>query len=1226
MGRLAYVALVGAIVLIGMVAPRALAPPDARIYADLTPHAQLHHLTLRHAPTPCAPASRTADADAAEPTQLASLGAQGHAQLAEALHRARYVRAASPAAGDSGCERMHADSAEWGLALRLAAARRAATASRPATPKRERARVPPPLPPPPPPPPPRVAQRPPTAAPPCDANNEPRCLEELVRSVPVWDTFEQGDRKVSDWQAPAADATRASGGDGDWDEMGTVWSCLGQGCRRGATSGLLNARTALASMWDSWEPRLRHESANEACDPLRAKAESRLPPPVGECEAVRTSQRAKEAQATRVAHQRVSALVAEGKHAEQQEQAVLLDLVQRVLAPNTQKFEGQPCRSRCPSAGACAWCGANLCCKVGHKGSTAAGCAGRGGHENFQCTAVPHVTENATASMQLLRAIAAVEILADGADSYPSPVPVRSITEGNAEDGSVVDGDGVADNGSSKPAPSVAARSAPAAAAPAAAAAGAATATKDAASWRSLGLVEQWHGGDLEATGTLESAVAARAYKGELVVTYGDARGTAWLTNLLLSLRRVGIDHTLVISTAAPHCSALASSSARLSCAHTSWQMAGCAPPAEPRRTMWYMRHHYMVRLIALRVNTLMLDGDIVALGSPYAELHSPVYAAHNLVYSLDHRLRVDEVNIGFMYGRNCTPRGRAEWVLQETLRREAAHCAPTATEYFGDSGPFWRESDAAAESAPPHRVNGFTTAQDQKIMSDVLASSTCGRAIYRKFLPSQVKVLDRARFAARWHVQGGCSDMRVVGDTEAPHAVLRSYSSDAWPEKTEPPVERVAATSATLLSSWHGTGAGEAPGWSGAWVESPPALAHFVGGEVAGGKINLMQALGWWDYGADEVVAHVRASTDDTEIRGALPSQLLAAGSDCHTGAAATCWRGWALGAPPASAAASPRLAPRVRLVSLSGPGATPLLATAAGYLAHDTRARARLAALGALLGRISVRPDAHCDSPWATLHRRGYKGVWQTPGERWPFHGVGIAMGECSGGAMRDAEVKGAIRQKNASLCCSALFGGHVATHLGQCIASVHASFWRWRLAQGMEAAEVRLSELPRDAAGALDAPRVRLLLDNGRFGTMPALSIRIERGEELPPLGGMPTDATERASALFSGSCGAHAALFNASARSDGSDAALRNLLASVGETMTQATAQKRIGPRKGWVLRGREALGLDTIAPSDLAWEHLKAFEAAHPAAAAAAAASGDVAGEPAEPLVAGSTVR
>ena len=44
------------------------------------------------------------------------------------------------------------------------------------------------------------------------------------------------------------------------------------------------------------------------------------------------------------------------------------------------------------------------------------------------------------------------------------------------------------------------------------------------------------------------SVVAVRSWRRELVMTYANEVGTAWVTNLLLSLREVGIEHTLAVT------------------------------------------------------------------------------------------------------------------------------------------------------------------------------------------------------------------------------------------------------------------------------------------------------------------------------------------------------------------------------------------------------------------------------------------------------------------------------------------------------------------------------------------------------------------------------------------------------------------------------------------------------------------------------------------------------
>lgn len=65
--------------------------------------------------------------------------------------------------------------------------------------------------------------------------------------------------------------------------------------------------------------------------------------------------------------------------------------------------------------------------------------------------------------------------------------------------------------------------------------------------YESLGSLEPYRGGDLEMPGELKRAAAARSFNGEIILTYGNEAGTAWIANLVFSLRAVGIEHFLVI-------------------------------------------------------------------------------------------------------------------------------------------------------------------------------------------------------------------------------------------------------------------------------------------------------------------------------------------------------------------------------------------------------------------------------------------------------------------------------------------------------------------------------------------------------------------------------------------------------------------------------------------------------------------------------------------------------
>lgn len=93
-----------------------------------------------------------------------------------------------------------------------------------------------------------------------------------------------------------------------------------------------------------------------------------------------------------------------------------------------------------------------------------------------------------------------------------------------------------------------------------------------------------------------------------------------------------------------------------------------------------------------------------------------------------------------------CQPNGYAHWIFEETIRRERAMCHPLAERLFGTNGTFWRQPDAQGMTAPPHRLRGWATARDQKVMSDVAASSCCGRPTYSKMMPATATVINQTR------------------------------------------------------------------------------------------------------------------------------------------------------------------------------------------------------------------------------------------------------------------------------------------------------------------------------------------------------------------------------------------------------------------------------------------------------------------------------------------------
>ena len=142
--------------------------------------------------------------------------------------------------------------------------------------------------------------------------------------------------------------------------------------------------------------------------------------------------------------------------------------------------------------------------------------------------------------------------------------------------------------------------------------------------YRSLGKLKHYRGGDLEQPGELKKAVEARSYNGELILTYGNEVGTAWIANLVFSLRASGIEHYLVIVMSDAHCKALSRPPWMISCAWSSWDFTSCKNKGELRR-LWYSRHHYMSRVIAeTKLNVAVVDGDMCVPSATSTRCNSP--------------------------------------------------------------------------------------------------------------------------------------------------------------------------------------------------------------------------------------------------------------------------------------------------------------------------------------------------------------------------------------------------------------------------------------------------------------------------------------------------------------------------------------------------------------------------------------------------------------------------
>ena len=268
---------------------------------------------------------------------------------------------------------------------------------------------------------------------------------------------------------------------------------------------------------------------------------------------------------------------------------------------------------------------------------------------------------------------------------------------------------------------------------------------------------------DLDNQGGLRAAAAARAARGEIVTFSSDQLGLPSAANMALQLRRLRIEHHLVLSDSRATCDA----------AHRSWAWLGCGwsaglPGFEAKYalgvggsttklwSLWSAKWLLVARLTELRLNVLALDTDMLLQANPYARrqassiaartpcvhsprppLTSPLPGSYPLLCSapLDrfHMVIVPEgsrVNLGFLYvrGRQARPGGGTASVLWDVVRR---------LRLFTEDWPLLDRKG---------RTTSTAGLWDQGLFTDAIASAVRGEQIY----PCARRLLDRREVERR--------------------------------------------------------------------------------------------------------------------------------------------------------------------------------------------------------------------------------------------------------------------------------------------------------------------------------------------------------------------------------------------------------------------------------------------------------------------------------------------
>ena len=385
--------------------------------------------------------------------------------------------------------------------------------------------------------------------------------------------------------------------------------------------------------------------------------------------------------------------------------------------------------------------------------------------------------------------------------------------------------------------------------------------------WRSIGKTQPLTGEDLSAPGALEAAAEKRSFRGEIIVMVANEGGAILAANAVANLRSVGIEHYLIVTNEPKSCELLMNGPWGITCGYTSYlknheRLKDYQLLAEEGATpfrLWWVRFHFLDRLVQLGYNPMYIDTDVSFRVNPYPLLKGP-FKEYSL-FAQDETGHFNGVNIGWIYAQNARPNGRVRWVLNQTVTRMMEileHQPEPLTRWDGQPV-----------------VGAKEALWDQHIYNDVLESCVYGEDMRRRSMQRLIEPRDDLRRA--WEIEQGYpmdgaafDEGRVVVNAEdvpltargdpmdlraGSHAVkfkpLKCYDHFTPDEASKPP-EKIAAAPPWLVAGWSGVHGDEKfQGVSGNWNLYPPrvAVAHLVGGLA---KQTTFKSLGWWQYGSD--------------------------------------------------------------------------------------------------------------------------------------------------------------------------------------------------------------------------------------------------------------------------------------------------------------------------------------------------------------------------------------
>eukprot|EP00798_Chlamydomonas_sp_ICE-L_P004759 gene4759-34509_t len=150
----------------------------------------------------------------------------------------------------------------------------------------------------------------------------------------------------------------------------------------------------------------------------------------------------------------------------------------------------------------------------------------------------------------------------------------------------------------------------------------------------SLGQVSPWSG-DIYTGEKFREALLARSYKKELIIMVTSSNQMLMVTQALMNLRRLGLEHVLLLSTNKKECQAVNHRLSDYGCAYDRFQLPMVGPDiggSVGACPMWHTRWRTLARAVRMGYNVLCSDTDVVFFHDPYAFFKSPPFSNYTII------------------------------------------------------------------------------------------------------------------------------------------------------------------------------------------------------------------------------------------------------------------------------------------------------------------------------------------------------------------------------------------------------------------------------------------------------------------------------------------------------------------------------------------------------------------------------------------------------------------